>query len=153
MTSERQYPGAAPAMHPYQVGDTISDLSESTAELDLARNATNTFVLFLIFQLKFWLFENTRNLELFARVLKNEDCVSKVGEFLGIPFQWRQGRDFQGARTYLVQAKEILSASYGYDVPGLLMRSKACSDCKHSRPSSARSQLYFSFFSTISKQS
>eukprot|EP00554_Chaetoceros_debilis_P012933 CAMPEP_0194117044 /NCGR_PEP_ID=MMETSP0150-20130528/29492_1 /TAXON_ID=122233 /ORGANISM="Chaetoceros debilis, Strain MM31A-1" /LENGTH=423 /DNA_ID=CAMNT_0038807919 /DNA_START=307 /DNA_END=1578 /DNA_ORIENTATION=+ len=111
LNKKRYYPGSVfrPESE-YEEGD----LSESTSELDLMHHALNTKAIFCMSICKLWLYNNVRNLKVIgANVLQNFDCTSKVGEFLGIPPQWWS--DNVDATVYHRQAKECLSAWYGYD--------------------------------------
>ena len=93
--------------------DQDDNLSESTDALDLSNIHLNLSALFKIYCLKFWLFEKTKFLQQFDRhILKNADCTSLVGEYLGVRSTWWQ---VSNADKYLKQAKEILSAINQYD--------------------------------------
>ena len=100
--------------------DQNDDIGESTEALDLSHLFPNVEALFNIYRLKFWLYEMTRGLRILNECCLDYtlDCTSLIGEYLGIRSYWWQVPG--GARVYLGQAREILSALNRYDRPHLL---------------------------------
>eukprot|EP00554_Chaetoceros_debilis_P007306 CAMPEP_0194076636 /NCGR_PEP_ID=MMETSP0149-20130528/3409_1 /TAXON_ID=122233 /ORGANISM="Chaetoceros debilis, Strain MM31A-1" /LENGTH=482 /DNA_ID=CAMNT_0038757437 /DNA_START=324 /DNA_END=1772 /DNA_ORIENTATION=- len=100
--------------------DHNDDIGESTVALDLSHLYSSVEALFHIYRLKFWLYDMTSGLRIINEHCLDcsQDCTSLIGEYLGVRACWWQVPG--GARVYLGQAREILSALNRYDRPHLL---------------------------------